>query len=195
MSSPERGAVENLVVRLAQMARACGMHLVLSMQSPRKDVVTGLIKTNIPGRISFKVSSRIDSRIILDTGGAERLLAQGDMLYLGPGEARPERFHGPFVRETELLSVLRFWREQKEDSSYVIKSFTSDRKSFYKESEEEEDQKYEEIFSYVAELKEVSASHLQRKYGLGYPRAARLIDRLEKKGWWDPPEEASLAKS
>ena len=112
MSSPDRSRIENAVVRLAQMARACGMHLILSMQSPRKDVVTGLIKTNIPGRISFKVSSRIDSRIILDEGGAERLLSQGDMLYLGPGQARPERYHGPFVQEKEVLSVVRFGKSK-----------------------------------------------------------------------------------
>ncbi len=185
MGSPERGSIENLVVRLAQMARACGMHLILSMQSPRKDVVTGLIKTNIPGRISFKVSSRIDSRIILDEGGAERLLSQGDMLYLGPGQARPERYHGPFVKEAEVLSVVQFWKQQTEDSSYVIKS-ALDKNAIYKNQEEIsldiEDQKYEEIFSYVSELKEISASHLQRKYGLGYPRAARFIDKLEEEG-------------
>ena len=89
--------VEQAVVRLAQMARACGIHLVLAMQSPRKDVVTGLIKTNIPGRISFKVASKMDSRIILDEGGAERLLARGDMLFWRPGVSKPERHHGPFL--------------------------------------------------------------------------------------------------
>lgn len=185
MSSPERNRIESSVVRLAQMARACGIHLILSMQSPRKDVVTGLIKTNIPGRISFKVSSRIDSRIILDEGGAERLLSQGDMLYLGPGRARPERYHGPFVKEQEVLSVVRFWKKQAIGNPYVIKLSSNEGPSF-KTGEnifvEPEDQKYEEIFSYVSELKEVSASHLQRKYGLGYPRAARLIDRLEEEG-------------
>ena len=191
MSSPDRSRIENMVVRLAQMARACGIHLILSMQSPRKDVVTGLIKTNIPGRISFKVSSRIDSRIILDEGGAERLLSQGDMLYLGPGQARPERYHGPFVREEEALSVVRFWKEQAgEENFYAIKSAPAPEESLFvlpsAEGEgvlqETDDRKYEEIFSYVSDLKEVSASHLQRKYGLGYPRAARLIDKLEEEG-------------
>lgn len=185
MSSPERSRIESSVVRLAQMARACGIHLILSMQSPRKDVVTGLIKTNISGRISFKVSSRIDSRIILDEGGAERLLSQGDMLYLGPGQARPERYHGSFVSEKEVLSVVRFWKQQLAGSPYVIK-LSSDESAFFKNNEdlflEQADRKYAEIFSYVSELKEVSASHLQRKYGLGYPRAARLIDRLEEEG-------------
>ena len=185
MSSAERTRIESSVVRLAQMARACGMHLVLSMQSPRKDVVTGLIKTNIPGRISFKVSSRIDSRIILDEAGAERLLAQGDMLYLGPGQGRPERFHGAYIREQELFSVVQFWKQQVSDSPYVIK-FSGEQTPLFKREEdvalEGEDRKYAEIFAYVSALKEVSASHLQRKYGLGYPRAARLIDRLEEEG-------------
>ena len=185
MSSPDRNRIETLVVRLAQMARACGIHLILSMQSPRKDVVTGLIKTNIPGRMSFKVSSRIDSRIILDEGGAERLLSQGDMLYLGPGQARPERYHGAFVKETDVLSVVQFWKKQAKTDFCVIKN-RSDRDVFHGSNEEisleQDDNKYEEIFSYVSELKEISASHLQRKYGLGYPRAARLIDRLEEEG-------------
>ena len=188
MSSLERSRVEALVVRLAQMARACGMHLILSMQSPRKDVVTGLIKTNIPGRISFKVSSRIDSRIILDEGGAERLLAQGDMLYLGPGQARPVRYHGPFVKEEEVSAIVTFWKAQG-DQSHVLNFADINKPSHEGEGvaereneEEEEDQKYGEIFSYVSELKEVSASHLQRKYSLGYPRAARFIDKLEEEG-------------
>ena len=183
MSGPERNQVENCVVRLAQMARACGMHLILCMQSPRKDVVTGLIKTNIPGRISFKVSSRIDSRIILDEGGAERLLAQGDMLYLGPGQAQPTRFHGPYVREKDLISVVKFWKKQAGKISYPI-SFDGkgDKVGLMPLFPDQEDEKYMEIFNYVSDLKEVSVSHLQRKYGLGYPRAARLIDRLEEEG-------------
>ena len=191
MSSLERSRVESLVVRLAQMARACGMHLILSMQSPRKDVVTGLIKTNIPGRISFKVSSRIDSRIILDEGGAERLLAQGDMLYLGPGQGRPVRYHGPFVREEEVLAVVRFWKEQglRDDKplSFLKESKSQPIGGPITGEDMEEDQKYGEIFNYVSELKEVSASHLQRKYGLGYPRAARFIDKLEEEGVIGPP--------
>ncbi len=187
MSSPERSRVETFVVRLAQMARACGMHLILSMQSPRKDVVTGLIKTNIPGRISFKVSSRIDSRIILDEGGAERLLAQGDMLYLGPGQSRPVRHHGPFVKEEEVLAVVDFWKAQGKEDARPDLHFTPvvEKPSLFGGALKEdmgEDHTYGEIFNYVSELKEVSASHLQRKYGLGYPRAARFIDKLEEEG-------------
>ncbi len=183
MSSTERNQIERSVVRLAQMARACGMHLILSMQSPRKDVVTGLIKTNIPGRISFKVSSRVDSRIILDEGGAERLLTKGDMLYLGPGQARAERYHGPFVKEKEIAAVIKFWKKQDKKFSYPL-SFSKKESSMssFSSSLDPEDETYKKIFAYVSELKEISASHLQRKYGLGYPRAARLIDRLEEEG-------------
>lgn len=183
MSSTERNHIERAVVRLAQMARACGMHLILSMQSPRKDVVTGLIKTNIPGRISFKVSSRVDSRIILDEGGAERLLTKGDMLYLGPGQARAERYHGPFVKEKEITAVIKFWKKQDKKFVYPL-SFSKKESSLssFSSSWDSEDQTYKDIFAYVSDLKEVSASHLQRKYGLGYPRAARLIDRLEEEG-------------
>ncbi|MCJ8275542.1 MAG: DNA translocase FtsK, partial [Bdellovibrionales bacterium] len=110
----DKANVEQLVVRLAQMARASGIHLILAMQSPRKDVVTGLIKTNIPGRISFKVASKMDSRIILDEAGAERLLARGDMLFLAPGVAKPTRHHGPWVTEDEISSVMEYWSDQGE---------------------------------------------------------------------------------
>ncbi len=184
MSSQERNAIERAVVRLAQMARACGLHLILSMQSPRKDVVTGLIKTNIPGRISFKVSSRVDSRIILDEGGAERLLTQGDMLYLGPGQPRAIRYHGPFVKEKEAIAIIRYWKKQNKNFSYPL-SFTKNDQTtsaFHSPLNNQEDDTYTEVFNYVSELKEVSASQLQRRYGLGYPRAARLIDRLEEEG-------------
>ena len=201
MSSQERMHIESLVVRLAQMARACGIHLILAMQSPRKDVVTGLIKTNIPGRISFKVSSRIDSRIILDEGGAQRLLSQGDMLYLGPGQAHPERYHGPFVKEEELAQVVKFWKKQNPHPTYTLTLNNHEGSGPASEpgaSEyllDEGDQKYAEISRYISsELKEVSASYLQRKYGLGYPRAARLMDRLEEEGVVGPSQGARPRK-
>lgn len=110
----DKSHVEQSVVRLAQMARACGIHLVLAMQSPRKDVVTGLIKTNIPGRISFKVASKMDSRIILDEGGAERLLTRGDMLFSSPGLSKPLRHHGPWLSDAEIDGLTDYWREQGE---------------------------------------------------------------------------------
>ncbi len=195
----DKANVENLVVRLAQMARACGMHLILAMQSPRKDVVTGLIKTNIPGRISFKVASKMDSRIILDDGGAERLLPNGDMLYLAPGVSKPQRHHAPWVTEAEIASVMRSWAEQGEPQYDVIAMRAlegsgggfdlgggdDDTGGFGDEDgsgENEYDERYDEILSYVSTMKEVSASLLQRRFKLGYPRAARMIEIFEREG-------------
>ena len=180
--------VEQLVVRLAQMARASGIHLILAMQSPRKDVVTGLIKTNIPGRISFKVASKMDSRIILDESGAERLLARGDMLFLSPGVAKPTRYHGPWVTENEIVSVMNYWSDQGEPE-YNEKAITMTSQlsspteaTDFDEQTEEFDDRYDEIVAWVSTSKEVSASLIQRKFRIGYPRAARLVENMEKEG-------------
>lgn len=191
----DKANTEQLIVRLAQMARACGMHLVLAMQSPRRDVVTGLIKTNIPGRISFKVASKMDSRIILDESGAERLLAQGDMLFLAPGVSKPQRHHGAWVSEKEISELTSFWSKQSEpefDPSAMKTlegsgggfefSNGASGASFDGGEEEGSDERYDELLAYVSGLKEVSASLLQRKFRLGYPRAARIIEIFEKEG-------------
>lgn len=185
----DKGNVEQAVVRLAQMARACGIHLILAMQSPRKDVVTGLIKTNIPGRISFKVASKMDSRIILDDSGAERLLARGDMLFLAPGIPRPERHHGPWLTEKEIDAVVDFWADQGEPEYDKLAMAALEGSgggfdfaggdSF---EEDEYDERYDEILSWVAAQKAVSASLIQRKFRLGYPRAARIIEVFENEG-------------
>ena len=177
--------VEGQIVRLAQMARACGMHLILAMQSPRKDVVTGLIKTNIPGRISFKVASKMDSRIILDEGGAERLLSRGDMLFLAPGVSKPERHHGPWLTDDEIQSVCDFWQEQAEPDfvSSAIKAVENhEATGDTTEQHDNNDPMYDDIARYVAQLKVVSTSLIQRRFRLGYPRAARLVELLEQKG-------------
>jgi S-DNA-T family DNA segregation ATPase FtsK/SpoIIIE len=192
----DKANVESLVVRLAQMARACGIHLVLAMQSPRKDVVTGLIKTNIPGRISFKVASKMDSRIILDDSGAERLLPNGDCLFLAPGVSKPQRHHAPWVTEAEIASVMKFWGDQGEPQYDPMAMKVLEGSGggfdlggdgagdgFGGEIEENEyDERYDEILGYVSSMKEVSASLLQRKFKLGYPRAARLIEIFEREG-------------
>lgn len=191
----DKANVENLVVRLAQMARACGIHLVLAMQSPRKDVVTGLIKTNIPGRISFKVASKMDSRIILDEAGAERLLPNGDMLYLAPGVSKPQRHHAPWITEVEIASIMRTWCEQGEPQydTLAMRALegsgggfdlggADDGEDFSVDADDEYDERYDEILSYVSAMKEVSASLLQRKFKLGYPRAARMIEIFEREG-------------
>lgn len=191
----DKANVEQAVVRLAQMARACGIHLVLAMQSPRKDVVTGLIKTNIPGRISFKVASKMDSRIILDESGAERLLARGDMLFQAPGVAKPERHHGPYLSEPEIAAIMEHWKSQGEPEYDPIAMRAiegsgggydlGDGGSAGEENmfgEDIKDEMYDEILAYVATQKEVSASLLQRRFRLGYPRAARMIEIFESEG-------------
>jgi S-DNA-T family DNA segregation ATPase FtsK/SpoIIIE len=189
--------VEQAVVRLAQMARACGIHLVLAMQSPRKDVVTGLIKTNIPGRISFKVASKMDSRIILDEGGAERLLARGDMLFLAPGVSKPERHHGPYLGEHEISEVVNSWKAQGEPEydELALKAIEGSGGGFDVsdaagngddgdpfDEDATKDERYDEILAWVASRKEVSASLLQRMFKLGYPRAARMIETFTAEG-------------
>ncbi len=186
----DKSNVEQSVVRLAQMARACGIHLILAMQSPRRDVVTGLIKTNIPGRISFKVSSKMDSRIILDESGAERLLARGDMLMVSPGTSKSERHHGPWVPESEIEAITQYWAEQGEPQydEKAMRVLESDQTSLFSDNfsdssgKEEYDERYDEILDWVSSSKTVSASLLQRKFRLGYPRAARMIEVFEKEG-------------
>jgi DNA segregation ATPase FtsK/SpoIIIE, S-DNA-T family len=189
----DKNNVEHAVVRLAQMARACGIHLILAMQSPRKDVVTGLIKTNIPGRISFKVASKMDSRIIIDDSGAERLLARGDMLFQAPGVAKPERHHGPWVTEAEIAEVMTYWSQQgqpeyDESAMRAITrqpAFSEGAEGAWDSAEGESDdydERYDEILAWVSGLKSVSASLVQRKFRLGYPRAARLIELFEREG-------------
>lgn len=190
----DKNNVEHAVVRLAQMARACGIHLILAMQSPRKDVVTGLIKTNIPGRISFKVASKMDSRIILDDSGAERLLARGDMLFLAPGVAKPERHHGPWVTETEIAAIMSYWSDQgtPDFDESALRAITRQPAFSGAEGEggwdsldgesDEYDERYDEILAWASGLKSVSASLIQRKFRLGYPRAARLIEIFEREG-------------
>lgn len=188
--------VEQLVVRLAQMARACGIHLILATQSPRKDVVTGLIKTNIPGRISFKVASKLDSRIILDEGGGERLLPNGDSLFLAPGVSKPQRHHAAWVSEPEIARVIQFWAEQGEPAYDILamRALEGSGGGFdlggdgggddvLGEGEASEyDDRYDEVLAWVGSQKAVSASLLQRKFSLGYPRAARMIEVFEKEG-------------
>ena len=190
--------VEQSVVRLAQMARACGIHLILAMQSPRKEVVTGLIKTNIPGRIGLKVASKMDSRIILDEGGAERMLPNGDMLFLAPGISKPMRHHGPFLSEKEITDVTEFWSNQAEPEFDILAMRALEGHSGSSEGgpgeyvgsgdeyANEQDEMYNQIVQWAAEQKHISASLIQRRFRLGYPRAARLIELFEKEGLVGP---------
>ena len=184
-----RKSVENSVVRLAQKARASGIHLVLAMQSPRKDVLTGLIKTNIPGRISFKVTSGTDSRVILDENGAEKLLSHGDMLFLEPGSLKPSRYQSPLVKEKDVEEITSHWRKQSpplyEKISHQQQSSSLGATSLVDSSS---DPMFDEIVEYVKTCKVVSASFLQRRFRIGYPRAARIIEQLTEEGKIGPPQ-------
>lgn len=183
----DKGSVETSVVRLAQKARACGIHLMICMQSPRKEVVTGLIRTNFSSRVAFKVADAMESRIILDGTGAERLLAQGDMLFKGLGSSSLVRHHGPYLKDGDISAVTKFWAEQGEpefDPS-VMKALEGNNESGdgmenSGAGDGDYDERYDEILAWVAMQKEVSASLIQRRFQLGYPRAARLIETFER---------------
>jgi len=179
--------VEQLIARIAQKARAAGIHLVLATQRPSVDVITGLIKANIPSRISFQVSSKVDSRTILDQGGAEQLLGHGDMLYLPPGTALPQRVHGAFVADDEVKRVVEDWKSRgSPEYQEEILSPLSLEDSFVQidgdEDAEQSDELYDEAVQFVIESRRASISSVQRKLRIGYNRAARLIESMELAG-------------
>jgi len=178
--------VEQLIARIAQKARAAGIHLVLATQRPSVDVITGLIKANIPTRISFQVSSKIDSRTILDQGGAEQLLGHGDMLYLPPGSGVPVRIHGAFVSDEEVHRVVSDWKRRGEpDYREDVLTGGSDEPFVELESKgssENEDALYDEAVQFVLDSRRASISSVQRKLRIGYNRAARLIEAMEEAG-------------
>ena len=171
--------VELAISRLAQKARACGIHLILATQRPSVDVITGTLKSNIPTRIAFAVSSQIDSRTILDSQGAERLLGRGDMLYLGNGMNAPQRIQGTFVTDEEIEEVVEYVRSQGEPNYF----FKSEELVARSEVIEEQDELFEEVCRYVFSQGSASTSAIQRRYHIGYNRAARLIDLLESHGF------------
>lgn len=171
--------VEESIARIAQKARACGIHLIVATQRPSVDVITGLIKSNIPTRIAFAVSSQIDSRTILDSQGAERLLGRGDMLYLGNGMSAPIRIQGTFVTDDEIEEIIEHVRSQGKPN------YMFEHEELLKKSEivEEYDELFEEVCRFVYEQGTASTSSIQRNYKVGYNRAARLMDLLEKNGY------------
>ena len=183
--------VEQLIARIAQKARAAGIHLILATQRPSVDVITGLIKANVPSRIGFQVSSKIDSRTILDQGGAEQLLGHGDMLYLPPGTSVPERIHGAFVDDHEVHKVVADWKrrgqpnyleeitDESASSGVVVPCFSASDEG---QEDGESDPLYDEAVAFVLETRKASISSVQRKLRVGYNRAARLIEQMEASG-------------
>ncbi|WP_313043572.1 DNA translocase FtsK [Acinetobacter sp.] len=178
---------EEMITRLAQKSRAAGIHLLLATQRPTVDVVTGLIKANIPTRAALRVNSKLDSRTILDAGGAEDLLGHGDMLFLGPGKIEPERVHGAFISDDEVNRICDAWRERGEPN-YVDEILTPyDEEPTSRGFEDgdggsDRDALYDQCVSFVLETRKASTSSLQRKFSLGYNRAARIIDQMEENG-------------
>ena len=183
---------EEMITRLAQKSRAAGIHLLLATQRPSVDVITGLIKANIPTRVALRVNSKIDSRTILDAGGAEDLLGHGDMLFLAPGKIEPERVHGAFISDDEVNRICDAWRERG-SPNYVDEILTpydeeGGSAGGYDSGEgsADRDALYDECVSFVLESRKVSVSSLQRKFSLGYNRAARIVDQMEENGLVSP---------
>jgi len=188
----DRANVEESITRLAQMARAVGIHLILATQRPSVDVITGLIKANIPTRISFRLATKVDSRTILDTNGAEALLGRGDMLFLPPGTSRLMRLHAPYVSEKETAAVVDFWKSQAE-AEYVqgfLESPKDERVSLdgSNSDPEENDTMFDDAVRLVFEFGKASTSLLQRRLRIGYGRAAHLIDLMERDGLVGPAD-------
>jgi S-DNA-T family DNA segregation ATPase FtsK/SpoIIIE len=181
--------VETSIARLAQMARAAGMHIMLATQRPSVDVLTGLIKANFPTRISFKVSSKVDSRTILDGSGAEHLLGLGDMLFLPPGAAKLQRIHGAFISEEETERIIAFLKEQgsaQYDESVL--QVVEEEPEAEGSVDADYDEKYDEAVAVVTETGQASISMVQRRLRVGYNRAARMIEMMEREGIVGPAD-------
>jgi S-DNA-T family DNA segregation ATPase FtsK/SpoIIIE len=190
----DKSNVEEAITRLAQMARAVGIHLILATQRPSVDVITGLIKANVPTRMSFRLSTKVDSRTILDANGAESLLGRGDMLFLPPGTSRLQRVHAPFVTEKEIAAVTSFWKAQGE-VSYAEGFLDAPKDANGREidgdgsnSDSANDELFDDAVRLVFEFGKASTSLLQRRMRIGYGRAAALIDMMERDGLVGPPE-------
>jgi S-DNA-T family DNA segregation ATPase FtsK/SpoIIIE len=189
--------IDELIARLAQKARASGIHLILATQRPSVDVITGLIKANIPTRIAFQVSSRVDSRTILDQMGAEQLLGHGDMLYMPPGTAIPERVHGAFVDDHEVHAIVDYLKslgepnyveEILEETQMTTDGMTINASGIPKETPGDQDELYDQAVAFVTESRKASISSVQRHLRVGYNRAARIIEEMEASGVVSMPE-------
>jgi S-DNA-T family DNA segregation ATPase FtsK/SpoIIIE len=179
--------VEDSIIRLAQKARAVGIHLVLATQSPRVDVITGMIKANVPSRIAFAVSSQTDSRVILDQNGAESLLGQGDMLFSPVGSSRLQRIQGAYIDEAQIAKLTELWRKQgepelREELLEEVEPEAVEGGGSEGDLDPDEDPLLSDAIRLVAEMQTASTSMLQRRLRLGYTRAGRMIDMLERRG-------------
>ena len=189
--------IEELIARLAQKARAAGIHLIVATQRPSVDVITGLIKANIPARIAFQVSSRVDSRTILDQMGAEQLLGHGDMLYMPPGSALPERIHGAFVGDSEVHAIVKYLKQFGEpeyvnevlnETQMTTDGMNIGATGLPESVDTEQDELYDHAVAFVTESRRASISSVQRQLRIGYNRAARLVEEMEAAGVVSPPE-------
>jgi S-DNA-T family DNA segregation ATPase FtsK/SpoIIIE len=179
-----KGEVEDAICRLAQMARAAGLHLIVATQRPSVDVITGVIKANIPSRLSFAVSSGVDSKTILDSVGAEKLLGKGDMLFYPSGMSKPLRVQGTYINEKEIESIVEFLKSQSITPKYdpnMIEEITSNKKA--EVVSEDTDEHFMDAVHFVIEKEKASASMLQRQFGIGYNRAASIIEEMEARGY------------
>jgi S-DNA-T family DNA segregation ATPase FtsK/SpoIIIE len=182
-----RRDIEEHITRLAQKARAAGIHLIMATQRPSVDVITGLIKANFPARISFQVTSRVDSRTILDSIGAEKLLGNGDMLFLPPGTARLVRVHGAYVSDQEVRKVVEEIKKRGK-AEYLHEILEAKKTTETSDADEIDDEMYDQALAFIAESQQASVSMVQRKFRIGYNRAARLIEKMEKEGVVGPAE-------
>jgi S-DNA-T family DNA segregation ATPase FtsK/SpoIIIE len=189
-----RGEVETSIARLAQMARAVGIHLALATQRPSVDIITGVIKANIPSRIAFRVSSKVDSRTIIDSNGAEALLGQGDMLFLPPGTARLIRVHGPFVNENEIKALTDHSRKQAQPDYNEQVTLSEQETQDADGLEGEQDELHEDALIIVTDMGRASTSVLQRRLSIGYGRAAKILDLMERQGFIGPGEGSKPRK-
>jgi S-DNA-T family DNA segregation ATPase FtsK/SpoIIIE len=188
----EGKTVERDITRLAQKARAAGIHLILATQRPSVDVITGLIKANLPARISLQVTSRVDSRTILDSIGAERLLGAGDMLFMPPGSAKLRRLHGPFVGEHEIRKLTNFLREQgaPEYRMEILDTKPPSEEEGGGLGADMQDEMYDEAVRIVMETNQASISMIQRRLRIGYNRAARMVEQMERENIVMPADGA-----
>ncbi len=181
--------VEEALARLAQMARAAGIHLIVATQRPSVDVLTGVIKANFPARIAYQVTTRVDSRTILDSMGAEKLLGKGDMLFLPPGSAKLQRIHGPMVSDDDISKIIKFIKAQKKpDYKEEVFALAQEEERVDDENTGDFDEKYDEAVEFVAQSKQASISMIQRRLRVGYNRAARIIEVMEREGVVGPSD-------